>query len=35
LFAQIGSGATAVLVVIASAILGTWTYGLVEKKLPH
>lgn len=35
LFAQIGSGATVVLVVLASAIFGTWVYGLIRNKLPH
>ena len=35
LFAQVGSGATVVLITILSAIAGTWTYGLVRDKLPH
>lgn len=35
LFALIGSGATAVIVVLFSAIAGTWVYGLVRNKLPH
>lgn len=35
LFAQIGTGATAVLVTLLSAIAGTWTYGLLREKLPH
>ncbi|MBM3441945.1 MAG: transporter [Bacteroidetes bacterium] len=35
LFALIGSGATAVGVVLLSALLGTWTYGLLREKLPH
>ena len=35
LFAQIATGATVVLVVIASAIAGTWVYGLIREKLPH
>jgi len=35
LFAQLGSGATVVLVTILSAIAGTWTYGLIREKLPH
>ncbi|MFL5786929.1 MAG: DUF6691 family protein [Flavisolibacter sp.] len=35
LFAQIGSGATVVIITLLSAIGGTWTYGLLEKKLPH
>lgn len=35
LFAQVGTGATVVLVTVLSAILGTWTYGLLRDKLPH
>lgn len=35
LFAQIGAGISAVAVVIASALFGTWTYGLLKNKLPH
>lgn len=35
LFAQLGAGLTAVVVVIASAILGTWVYGFLREKLPH
>ncbi len=35
LFAQVGSGATIVLITILSALAGTWTYGLVRDKLPH
>jgi uncharacterized membrane protein YedE/YeeE len=35
LFAQIGTGATAVLVTLLSATAGTWFYGLLRKKLPH
>lgn len=35
LFALIGSGATAVAVILLSALLGTWTYGLVRDRLPH
>jgi len=35
LFALIGSGATAVAVILFSAILGTWTYGLLRERLPH
>lgn len=35
LFAQIGSGTTAVLVTLLSAIAGTWFYGLWRDKLPH
>ena len=35
LFAQIGTGAFVVAVVILSAIAGTWTYGYLREKLPH
>ena len=35
LFAQIGSGATVVVITLLSAIAGTWTYGLLKPKLPH
>lgn len=35
LFAHIGAGTLAVFVVIASAIAGTWVYGLLRDKLPH
>ena len=35
LFAQIGSGALAVIVTLFSAIVGTWTYGLLRDRLPH
>ena len=35
LFAQIGTGAFVVVVVILSAIAGTWTYGYFREKLPH
>ncbi len=35
LFAQIGTGTLSVMVVIASALLGTWTYGYFKEKLPH
>ncbi len=35
LFAQVGTGALVVLVVILSAIGGTWTYGYFRDKLPH
>lgn len=35
LFAQIGSGATVVLVTLLSAIAGTWFYGYFREKLPH
>ena len=35
LFAQIGTGATVVLVSLASAIAGTWVYGYFYNRLPH
>jgi len=35
LYAQIGSGFLAVIVTLLSAILGTWTYGAIQKRLPH
>lgn len=35
LFAQIGTGATVIVVTLLSAIAGTWFYGLVRDKLPH
>ncbi len=35
LFAQIGTGATVVLITLLSAIAGTWCYGLIRERLPH
>ena len=35
LFAQIGTGATAVVLTLLSAIAGTWVYGYFREKLPH
>ncbi|MGE6220688.1 DUF6691 family protein [Nubsella zeaxanthinifaciens] len=35
LFAQIGTGATVIMVTLLSAIAGTWVYGLLRDKLPH
>ena len=35
LFAQIGTGASVVIVTLLSAILGTWLYGLLRDRLPH
>ncbi len=35
LFAQIGTGATVIIVTLLSAIAGTWFYGLIKNKLPH
>lgn len=35
LFAQIGTGATVIIVTLFSAIVGTWVYGYLREKLPH
>ena len=35
LFALLGSGIGVMAVVIASAAVGTWTYGLLRERLPH
>ena len=35
LFAQIGTGATVIIVTLFSAIIGTWVYGYLREKLPH
>ncbi len=35
LFAQIGTGATIILVTLLSAVAGTWVYGRFREKLPH
>ena len=35
LFAQIGSGATVIIITLLAAIAGTWFYGLLRDKLPH
>jgi uncharacterized membrane protein YedE/YeeE len=35
LFAQIGTGATVVVVTLLSAIAGTWVYGKFRTRLPH
>ena len=35
IFAQIGTGTSAILITLASAIVGTWTYGYFREKLPH
>ena len=35
LFAQIGTGATVIIVTLFSAIAGTWVYGYFREKLPH
>ena len=35
LFAQIGTGASVIVVTLISAITGTWLYGYFRDKLPH
>jgi uncharacterized protein len=35
LYAQIGTGATVIIVTLLSAIAGTWVYGRFRDKLPH
>src|SRR4030095_3834491 len=35
LFAQVGTGATVVIITLLSAVAGTWVYGLIRNKLPH
>lgn len=35
LYAQIGTGATVIIITLLSAIAGTWVYGLMRDKLPH
>jgi uncharacterized membrane protein YedE/YeeE len=35
LFAQIGNGATVIIVTLLSAIAGTWVYGRFRNSLPH
>ena len=35
LFAQIGTGATVIIITLLSAIGGTWVYGYNREKLPH
>ena len=35
LVAQIGAGATVMVVAAASALAGTWTYGRLRPRLPH
>lgn len=35
LFAQIGTGATVIIVTLLSAIAGTWVYGKFRNSLPH
>ena len=35
LFAQIGTGATVIVITLLSAIAGTWVYGYMRDRLPH
>ncbi len=35
MFTLVGAGLPVMLVVIASALVGTWVYGLLKDKLPH
>lgn len=35
MFILLGNGVTVIIVVILSALLGTYTYGLLRNKLPH
>lgn len=35
LFAQIGTGATVIIITLLSSIAGTWVYGKFREKLPH
>ncbi|MES2778044.1 MAG: DUF6691 family protein [Bacteroidota bacterium] len=35
MFALIGTGSLVVIVALLSAIVGTWTYGYFQEKLPH
>ncbi|WP_152267146.1 DUF6691 family protein [Agriterribacter humi] len=35
LYAQIGAGATVILVTLLSAVAGTWVYGRFMNRLPH
>ncbi|MFA7687293.1 MAG: DUF6691 family protein [Moheibacter sp.] len=35
LFAQIGTGATVIIITLLSAVSGTWVYGFFREKLPH
>ena len=35
LFAQMGTGATVIIITLLSAIAGTWIYGRFREKLPH
>ena len=35
LYALVGSGLVVIIVVLLSAVFGTWVYGLLKNKLPH
>lgn len=35
MFALLGAGFSPILIAIIGALLGTWLYGVVQKKLPH
>jgi uncharacterized protein len=35
LYAQIGTGASVIIITLLSAIAGTWVYGYIRAKLPH
>jgi uncharacterized protein len=35
LFAQIGTGASVIIITLLMAIVGTWVYGFFREKLPH
>lgn len=35
MFVLAGAGYTPILIVLLSAVLGTWVYGLLKDKLPH
>ena len=35
IFALLGNGVTVILVVLASALAGTWTYAALQPRLPH
>jgi uncharacterized protein len=35
LFAQVGTGATVIIVTVLSAIFGTYVYGVLRDRLPH
>ncbi len=35
LYALIGNGAYVIIIILLSAILGTWMYGILRERLPH